>query len=322
VDDRGYTASVEDAPVTRVLSASSILLVGVGVGCTGSGPKEPETTVQDAAPLIEERTRPTIDAAISSRPVDGGEPLDAGGGDGGLRDFPDALELVDGGEHLGFVAVPLGAREPRPIVIALHGGSEKPEVACARWPGVLDRYAFVVCPRGFGGNDRRLGWHSPTDTSARIARAVAAAKRTFGAWIKDTSSFILVGFSMGGTQVARVAYREPQRYRRILIGDSAYEPRPALTFARAWAQGGGERVVFLCTTSGCEPSQRAAARKVAKENRLARLNISATQVHGLSERAVESLRRDWPWLVEGAEGWETYSTATVPLSGRTESFVP
>src|SRR5688572_26691746 len=122
--------------MTRALLASSILLVGVGVGCTGSGPKEPEATIQDAAPVIEERPRPAVDAAINSRPVDGGESVDAG--DGGLRDFPDTLELVEGGERLGFVAVPLGAREPRPIVIALHGGSEKPDVACARWPGVLD----------------------------------------------------------------------------------------------------------------------------------------------------------------------------------------
>src|SRR5262245_55783039 len=37
------------------------------------------------------------------------------------------------GSRIGVVAVPLGAREPRPIMIALHGGSDQPDWACGAW---------------------------------------------------------------------------------------------------------------------------------------------------------------------------------------------
>ena len=207
-------------------------------------------------------------------------------------------------------------------MIALHGGSEKPERTCPAWRGITEAYPFVICPRGWGGNESRLGWSDPSDTNQRIARAVAATKKTFGSWVEDTRSLVLAGFSMGASQVAQLARRDPQTYRRIVVGDSAHDPRAALEFAGEWVTGGGERALFLCTTSGCEPSMRAAARNVARERGHARLNIAPTQVHALSERAVQSMRRDWAWLVEGAEGWERYTPPSEALPGKTEDFVP
>jgi pimeloyl-ACP methyl ester carboxylesterase len=205
-------------------------------------------------------------------------------------------------------------------MIALHGGSEEAEHACAAWREITEAYAFVVCPRGWGGDERRLGWRNAADTSRRITRAVEAARKTFGAWIQETPTIVLAGFSMGAVQVALVARRQPQTYRRIVIGDSAHKPGSALAFAAAWVKGGGERALFLCTTSGCEPSMRAAAKKVAREKAKARLNIASTQKHGLSEPVVQSVRRDWPWLVEGAEGWEGYVAPSEELPGKTEPY--
>jgi pimeloyl-ACP methyl ester carboxylesterase len=250
----------------------------------------------------------------------------AAGGDAGgrapLGGFPEQLELLDGTEKLGVVSVPLGAREPRPIMVALHGGSDKPERACPAWRSITDAYPFVICPRGWGGNESKLGWRNVSDTNHRIARAVAATKKTFGEWVEDTRSRVLAGFSMGGSQVALVARRDPGTYRRIVVGDSAHDPRAALAFGSDWVTGGGERALFLCTTSGCEPSMRAAAKKVARERAYARLNIAPTQVHGLSERAAQSARRDWAWLVDGAEGWDTYAPPGEVLPGKTEDFDP
>jgi pimeloyl-ACP methyl ester carboxylesterase len=260
---------------------------------------------------------------------DAGEPRDAGGDvadatkGAPLTGYTELLELLDGEDKLGFVSVPLGAREPRPIMIAIHGGSERPERACAAWRAITEAYAFVVCPRGFGGRESALGWRTTSEPTTRIARAVSATRKLFGAWTLDTSTTVLGGFSMGGSQVALLARDAPQTYRRIVVGDSAHDPRPALTFSRAWAGGGGERAIFLCTTSGCEPALRAASRNVANEKARARLNVAATQVHGLSAGAVQSMRRDWPWLVEGAPGWEGYvAPAEAALPGKTEAFDP
>ena len=309
------------------LARATLAVLGVGAlapACARHAARERASDLRDAAPLV----------VAQGGYGDGGEDGGEGGGDrhgdgdGGeveqhapLAGYAELLELFDGKDKLGFVSVPLGAREPRPIMIAIHGGSEKPERACAAWRGVTEAYPFVVCPRGFGGRESALGWRTTSDTSARIARAVDATKKVFGTWVKPTSTTVLAGFSMGGSQVALLAREAPQSYRRIVVGDSAHDPRPALTFSSAWVKGGGERAIFLCTTSGCEPSLRAAARNVAAQKAPARLVIAPTQVHGLSEPVVQSMRRDWPWLVEGAPGWETFAAATAPsLPGKTETF--
>src|SRR5205085_7239239 len=116
--------------------------------------------------------------------------VDAGDDRDALAGFPELMELRDGADVVGFVSVPLGAREPRPIMIGLHGGSDRPERACPAWRIAADAYPFVVCPHGWGGNEARLGWRSATDTKARIARAIAATKKAFGAWVKDTNGVV------------------------------------------------------------------------------------------------------------------------------------
>ena len=83
--------------------------------------------------------------------------------------------------------------------------------------------------------------------------------------------------------------------------------------------------MFMCTTSGCEPSMRAGAKRVAAQKKAAsaRLVVAPTQVHALSDRAARSMRRDWKWLVDGAEGWNGYGAPEdAPLDGRTEMFEP
>jgi pimeloyl-ACP methyl ester carboxylesterase len=294
-----------------------LALVASSAACTRHVPSQPASELREPG-------APSVTVATAADAADGDASDGGDGGDGrALAGYPELLELLDGKEKLGFVSVPLGAREPRPIMIAIHGGSEKPEVACRAWRAITEGFPFLVCPRGFGGRESALGWRSTSDTASRIARAVAATKATFGSGIMETTSMVLAGFSMGGSQVALLARSDPKTYRRIVIGDSAHDPHPALTFSRVWAREGGERVVFLCTTSGCEPSMRAAARNVATLGVPARLNIAATQVHGLSERAGSSMRRDLPWVVEGAPGWESHSPSQdASLPGKTETFAP
>ncbi len=297
-----------------------LVLLAWAYACAPHAPAERATEPGDPSPplavLAGGDAGDTADTGEATNVTDGGDAV----APASLAGYPEQLELLDGDDKLGVVSVPLGAREPRPLMIALHGGSEKVEHACAAWREITEAYAFIVCPHGWGGDELRLGWRNAADTNRRISRAVEATRKTFGAWIQETPTIVLAGFSMGAVQVALVASRQPQTYRRIVIGDSAHRPGSALTFAPAWVKGGGERALFLCTTSGCEPSMRAAAKKVEREKAKARLNIAPTQKHGLSEPVVQSVRRDWPWLVEGAEGWERYVAPSEELPGKTEPY--
>ncbi|MBX3226222.1 MAG: hypothetical protein KIT84_28380 [Labilithrix sp.] len=264
--------------------------------------------------------------AVGARVDDGGALVAAEGDAAASVDAVRVLEgaeqielAVDGGAPLGVVAVPVGARAPRPIMIALHGGSDHPEWACAAWRGITSAYPFVVCPRGVGATNA-LAWSGPADTRARVDRAVAATRARFGDWVRPTTTLVLVGFSMGATQTALLAQSEPKRYPRVTLAESAYAPEPALAFAAPWARGGGERAIFLCTTDGCEATYRNAARNVAAQRSRARLVIAGTHAHGMWDQVVRAMRRDWPWLVEGAEGWNEYVAPTEDFPGRSESY--
>ncbi len=234
------------------------------------------------------------------------------------------MDLVPAAEakdktRLGVVAVPLGTTGPRPLVVALHGGSDRPEWACTAWRTIADNHAFVVCPRG-PGSEAGLGWSSPADTRARVERTVAAARAIFGDWI-DEGPTVLVGFSMGATQAALLAQSDPKKYPRVVLAESAYAPEAAMSFARPWANNGGERAIFLCTTPGCVGTYRNAAKNMARQHAPARLNDAKTTSHGMWAEVMQSMRRDWPWLVEGVRGWEGYvAPNAADLPGKTESF--
>ncbi|MBX3191084.1 MAG: hypothetical protein KF819_29070 [Labilithrix sp.] len=276
--------------------------------CSRHAPQQRGADIRDAAPDVGALDA-GADAGDESRAPLGGVPWQ--------------IDLLDGKVKLGVVSVPLGATEPRPIMIALHGGSDRPEWACGAWRGITGAHPFIVCPRGVGGNEAALAWSSPADTAQRVARAIAATRAMFEGWIRE-APVVLAGFSMGATQAAALAQRDPKAYRRVALAESAYAPEPVMTFARTWAAGGGERAIFLCTTLGCEAPYRSAARNVARHHVPARLNIAGTNAHGMWDVVVQSMQRDWPWFVEGAAGWETYAPSAAAdagtLPGRTEAF--
>lgn len=243
-----------------------------------------------------------------------------------LTGFPWIVELTekaaDGGDvRIGFMTVPLGATEPRPLMVALHGASDRPEWACGAWRGITDSYAVLVCPRG-RGPDHALGWQSPEDTRARIGRAIAAAREVLQDWVREDDSVVLAGFSMGAVQAAAIAAREPKRYRRVALAESSYKPDSSMSFGAPWVAGGGERVAFLCTTHGCPTAYRAAAKNVHARGGHAILNIAGTGLHNLNDPVVRSMRRDWGWLVENAPGWERYAPSQDegPPQGTSETF--
>ena len=79
---------------------------------------------------------------------------------------------------------------------------------------------------------------------------------------------------------------------------------------------------LMVKASDADTLSRNAARNVARNHVPARMNIAGTNEHGMWNEVVRSMRRDWPWLVEGAAGWEAYvpPLEDTPLPGRTETF--
>ncbi len=280
------------------MSRVAALVLGV---CLVGGCTKPHTHTEERAP--------TVAVTGASEPIDAGlAPLDG---------VPWLLELREGKDNLGVVSVPLGARERRPVMIALHGGSDRPEWACGEWRGVTGGYPILVCPRG-QGPATGLSWSTPALTKRAIDRALEATRKTLGGYMAD-APITLAGFSMGATQAAFLAREDPRRFPRVVIAENAYDPASGQAFAAHFA---GERVLLSCTTGGCEPTYRRFGAVLANRGVPVRLNQSGSGAHGIWDDVVRSLRRDWPWLVEGARGWEGYAAAVddAPSPGKTTGF--
>lgn len=276
-----------------------VVLATGGVGCAKHEPAA--ATLLDSAPKDAPSSPATGNDATVAAP---GSPVPA------LVDLPwmsEVLDERDGGKgrSLGFVTVPLGARERRPVVIALHGGGDQPDWACGEWRIIAGAYPFVVCPTGPGSASFR-SWSHAEDTRARIDALMGAVKDRFAPWLADGPP-ILVGFSRGAMQVADIAAAHPRSYPRVAISESAFAPHSVQQFSRPWTKGGGERVLLSCTTVGCEATYKVAACTLEKLGVKSRVNVAGTNRHGIWDAVIASAQRDWPWLVEGHPGWEGFT---------------
>lgn len=219
------------------------------------------------------------------------------------------LEKHTTDKGVAFVSVPNGAREPRPMVVALHGGGDRPEWACGEWRGVTTAYAFIVCPQGTGSVGAFF-WSSPKQVADAVDAGIATVRKQYPGYVLD-GPVVLVGFSAGAIQAALLAQGQGSRFSRIVLAEGAYETTREPGFAAAFARSGGKRVLLGCTTHGiCEPSFRSALSHLKRAGVEARLNHSGNQGHGLNARSTWSLRQDWSWFVEGLQGWEGYRVFT------------
>jgi pimeloyl-ACP methyl ester carboxylesterase len=239
--------------------------------------------------------QPSVDAgapAVTAASVDAGRMLEG---------VPWQIDIEENGKKLGSISIPLGAREPRPILVALHGASDKPGWACGEWRAIVDAYPFVVCPRG-EGTESSLYWPSPAKTLAAIDALLDVTRAKFGDWLASGPT-VLAGFSMGASQAAILSREDPKRFPRVVLAESSFDPKGTAVFASSYK---GERVALLCTTLGCGPVYRQAGETLARRGVPSRVNISGTNAHGMWEVTNASMRRDWPWVVEGVPGWESY----------------
>ena len=145
------------------------------------------------------------------------------------------------------LAVPLGANAPRPIVIALHGSSDRPEWACAALRSIAGPAPFVLCPRGvartdFSASDARYTFGSVDDTARELRAALAALKQRFGVYVA-AGPVVLAGFELGADQVAWIAVQEPAFFARLLLIEPSPTSWPS-SRAALFGRTGGQRVLF------------------------------------------------------------------------------
>jgi hypothetical protein len=178
------------------------------------------------------------------------------------------------------VSVPLGATGPRPVVVGVHGRNDRPEWACGEWRGVTEAKPFILCPHGTpvdAAPGRGLAFAGVELTRREIDAGLAELKARFGPYVAD-GPMIYAGFSLGA-----------------ILGEGGQEewtPGRGASFAK----GGGRRVLFVCSTGGCETATARPFGALARAGVEVKL-VSAGHIgHLVDDRVVTAVRTAWPWV--------------------------
>ncbi|HEU5077497.1 MAG TPA: alpha/beta hydrolase [Polyangiaceae bacterium] len=205
------------------------------------------------------------------------------------------VELPVAGFGSAVVVPPQGIRAPRAVVVALHGYGDRPDWQCGAWTGVTDAKVFVLCPRGIAlpnppGN---FSYGSLLDTEREVLGALAALEQRFSGYVG--TEHVLVGYSLGASRAAQLAARNPKRFPRVALieGGSGEWSRGA---SRSFQQGGGERVLLVCSQAGCEGRLRALGRQSQGPNTEVRVEYLGPLGHTMGPKVTAKLKEPWRWL--------------------------
>jgi hypothetical protein len=198
------------------------------------------------------------------------------------------------------LAVPLGARRPRPIVVALHGDFDRPEWTCGSYRHAAGVKAFLLCPRGVPRENGRFGLGPTAETARELRAALPALKARFAQHVTP-GSVVLAALGSSVEQAITIALQEPSFFSVLVLVDGSLRRFDAAGVTR-YGQGGGRRVLMLCSSGGCEPDVEARIRALKPQGVDARLVRTQAEA-GLSSEAVRALAKEWPWVIAKDPRW-------------------
>ncbi len=224
-----------------------------------------------------------------------------------LRAAGELVSLPVSGFGAATVSVPLGAAERRPVVVGVHGHGIRPEEACESWRRATYAFPFVLCPHGLpadAGPDAVVTLGSAKYTAREIEAGLAALKARFGAHVAE-EPVIFAGFSLGARLGVSIVAASPERYPLIVLGEGGYQQLTRRLIGQ-YAKAGIERILLVCSTDQCEISYEPVSKRLRNAGIESRIASSGGAVHRFRGEVVEATRRNWPWLVRDASGYQGF----------------
>lgn len=212
------------------------------------------------------------------------------------------------------VSLPLGASGRRPVIISGHGNYDRPEWQCEVWRSIVGNAAFVLCPRGVprpdspSASDVRFTYGDNRVYERELRAGLDALAARFPEHV-DPGAVGLAGFSLGAILGVSVASRDPARFERLALVEGGHDTwTPAV--AKAFAAGGGKRVLFACGQPPCVLAAKAAAARLERAGVATRIVHGKGIGHGYHGAVANEVRAALPWLFEEDE---RFRTLTAPL---------
>jgi pimeloyl-ACP methyl ester carboxylesterase len=177
---------------------------------------------------------------------------------------------------------------------------DQPDWACGEWRGVTDSYPFILCPHGqpiSGDASAGLTFTNAALAAAEIDAGLLALRARFGDRVAE-GPLVYAGFSRGAFVGVPILVAHPELFPRAVLGEGGQSAWTA-DAAKRYAEGGGKRVLFVCTTRACEAATPPAMARLEKVGVAARMVSAGDIGHRFDGAVVEAIRPAWPWLVEG-----------------------
>jgi pimeloyl-ACP methyl ester carboxylesterase len=209
--------------------------------------------------------------------------------------FPDAV-----------VSVPNGATSPRPVIVVIHGSGDRPDWNCDAWRHITSAAGFVLCPRGahnaeWSTKDDERFTHKGGETLRRhIDLAMQALVEKWPGYV-DADHPIVEGFSLGATEISQLAQKDPARWSRVAVLEGGHDVW-SVASAKAFAAGGGQKVLFGCGSKWCVPAAKAAAARLEKGGVAAKW-VFADVGHTNDRPLQEAVMTELAWFLEGDSRW-------------------
>lgn len=191
------------------------------------------------------------------------------------------------------VALPLGTVQPRRVIVALHGGFDRPEWQCGHWAAISGGHAFVLCPQGVA-KAGRFTWSSADKTAAELRAALKALKQRHGDYVAP-GSVVLAGYGPGADHALLVAKQEPSFFSALALIEGGTKDFSS-TLAAGYRQRGGQRMLFLCAHPGCEKDAERAHLLSMRAGVDAKLVHMPTEQKLMSPKVVRALASNYAWL--------------------------
>jgi len=220
-----------------------------------------------------------------------------------VANWVEPLPLADG--NLAYVMPPIGAREPRPLIVGVHGAGDRPDWACGGWRLGESEYAFIVCPQGLKLDPLRFAWDSPQTITRRVESALRAVRERFGAYIAE-GPVLYVGFSQGATLAGPVLLAEPNRFPVVALAEGGYGLLRDPSFLRRLRENGTSRVMIVCGSAACFQTASSVAPHFARAGLELLTAGDAHAGHNLNQPMQRALRASWPAFVSGLPNWQDF----------------
>jgi hypothetical protein len=180
-------------------------------------------------------------------------------------------------------SVPLGAQEPRPLLVALPGAVDRPEWECGSWRGISRARPFVLCP--------------PSADEPALRAALKELKQRFGRHLAK-GPVVLTAVGASAEAALRLWREEPAFFARVVLIEGTH-PSLGSTEARGIVERGGRTVLWVCADPDCRARAERDALFFRSAGGMARVLPAPAESRGLDGRLAAALEQEWGWITQG-----------------------